>query len=134
MTTLRAHYLTELGIPEYLHAVKKSSVQIIKTRCLLVESKKTRSIFQTDAERDFLYKMLDAIGLKKQDVILIQSTENEVFQVINGYQAKAILLLDAGFSLDLSSSFLMPHPSEILNNEQLKREAWEVLKKVKKCL
>ncbi len=41
-------------------------------------------------------------------------------------------------SKDLKSSsahhFIAHHPSEILVNEQLKRETWEILKKIKACL
>jgi len=44
------------------------------------------------------------------------------------------LLMSKGLTSSSEQHFSTYHPSEILVNEQLKREAWEVLKNLKQCL
>ncbi|MDB2589774.1 hypothetical protein N9345_01535 [Candidatus Thioglobus sp.] len=137
MSTLRARYLNALDIPEYLYTPKRvdtANTQLIQTRCLVVETQCSKSICEPGEVQDFLYKMLSAVGLAKKYVVCIKSKPDAVLQEISKYNAQTILLLDTKVSLVKDKVFSMQHPSNILKNEQLKREAWEVLKQVKVCL
>lgn len=137
MTTLRSRYLSALDIPEYLHLCKNAeglAPQPANVQCLVVETEHTESMCQSGVAQDFLYKMLSAIGLDKQDIICIQSPANQVPQVLSKYKAQVVLAMDTQVPLTHDNMFFIHHPSDILKNEQLKREAWEVLKKVKICL
>lgn len=105
-----------------------------------------------------LRKMLAAIGLQPQDVHLscwlktqrplTMPSREEIFQAAASVrqdwqqsQAKAMLLLgDVFYRDDLkqqilkivgdSPVFVIPHPSKILENQSLKRPAWEVLQQL----
>lgn len=137
MSTLRARYLNALDIPEYLYTTKRADTanpQSIQTRCLVVETQCSKSICEPGEVQDFLYKMLSAVGLAKKDVVCIKSKPDAALQEISKYTAQTILLMDTRVSLVKDKVFSMHHPSDILKNEQLKREAWEVLKQVKACL
>jgi hypothetical protein len=137
VSTHRARYLNALDIPEYLYATKSvdaSNSQPIQTRCLVVETQCAKSICEPGEVQDFLYKMLSAVGLAKKDVICIKSQSDAVLQEISKYNAQTILLMDTKVSLVKDKFFSMRHPSDVLKNDQLKREAWEVLKQVKACL
>lgn len=137
MTTLRSRYLSALDIPEYLHLGKNTedlAPELVKVQCLVIETECAESMCQSGAAQDFLYKMLLAIGLDKQDIVCIQSPSNQVSQVLSKYKAQVVLVMDAQVPLTHEKMFAIHHPSDILKNEQLKREAWEVLKKVKACL
>lgn len=137
MSTLRSHYLTTLGIAEYLHRGKNTEElvsQTIKVRCLVVETECAESIRHSAAAQEFLYTMLLAIGLDKQDIICIQSSVNQIPQDIGKYDAEVVLVMDDHISPTNSKMFTIPHPSDILKNEALKRTAWEALKQVKVCL
>jgi len=137
VSTLRARYLKALDIPEYLYASKSvdsSNPAPIQTRCLVVETQCSKSICEPGEVQDFLYKMLSAVGLAKKDVICIKSQSDEISQEIGKYDAQTILLMDTRVSIVKDKVFSMRHPSDVLKNEQLKREAWEVLKQVKACL
>lgn len=138
MTTLRSHYLNALGIAEYLHAprniVDLPNVKVVQIQCLVVEFKNPGSICKAGAQQDFLYKMLSAIGVNKKEVICIEVDADNFSQEISKYKSKAILLMGSGFKSIATNSFVMHHPNDILKNEQLKRDTWEVLKQVKICL
>jgi hypothetical protein len=137
MLSLRSQYLNALNIPEYLHATKIGpplNTQPIVIKCLVIEAKNSNSIGSLGATQDFLYKMLLAIGLQKTDVRCVTTNADNLVQEVSKYKAQVILLLDEQFSLRADGVFTINHPSEILKNERLKREAWEVLKQVKICL
>jgi len=137
VSTLRARYLNALDIPEYLYTTKgvdTSNPAPIQTRCLAVETQCSKSICEPGEVQDFLYKMLSAVGLAKKDIICIKSESDSVLQEISKYNAQTILLMDTKVSLVKDKVFSMRHPSDVLKDEQLKREAWEVLKQVKVCL
>ena len=137
MLSSRSQYLKALNIPEYLYATATKShlnTQPIAIKCLVIEAENVNSICSVSPAQEFLYKMLSAIGLQKNDVLCINANTNSFIQEVSKYKTQAILLLDQQFSLDADGVFSIHHPSEILKNEQLKREAWEVLKQVKICL
>lgn len=137
MLSSRSQYLKALNIPEYLYATATKShlnAQPIVIKCLVIEAENVNSICSVSPAQEFLYKMLSAIGLQKNDILCINANTNNFVQEVSKYKTQAILLLDEQFSLDADDVFNIHHPGEILKNEQLKREAWEVLKQVKICL
>ena len=137
MLALRSHYLTTLGIDEYLYHDKNTedlALQTIKVRCLVVETECAESVQHSASAQEFLYTMLLAIGLDKKDIICIQSGANQILQDIGKYYPEVILVMDGRISPANNKMFTIPHPSDILKNEALKRVAWEVLKQVKACL
>ncbi|HIB30956.1 MAG TPA: hypothetical protein EYO25_03110 [Candidatus Thioglobus sp.] len=137
MLSVRSQYLNALNIPEYLHCAKENPVKQVKLtsiKCLVVEMDTQDSICNTGEAQVFLFKMLGAIGLQEDQVACIKATPDTLIQKISTYDASVILLTDQRLTLTKKSVFNMLHPSEVLKNDQFKREAWEMLKQVKKCL
>ena len=134
---LRSRYLEALGVPEFLYAEEKSEdidVQKINTLCLVIETQNSRSFCQAGKYQDFLLKMLSAIGLQQQDVNCISINTDDLSRTLGQYNAKTVLLMSKDLKSSSEQQFIAHHPSEILVNEQLKRETWEVLKRIKACL
>jgi predicted nucleotide-binding protein (sugar kinase/HSP70/actin superfamily) len=134
---LRSRYLEALGVPEFLYAEEKSEdidVQKINTLCLVIETQNSRSFCQAGKYQDFLLKMLGAIGLQQQDVNYISINADDLSRTLGQYNAKTVLLMSKDLKSSSAHHFIAHHPSEILVNEQLKRETWEVLKEIKACL
>ena len=134
---LRSRYLDALNVPEFLYVQTKTedrSTIKIDTRCLVVETENSRSFCQPGKSQDFLLKMLSAIGLKQDDIKCISINVDDLSRTLAEYNAKTVLLMSEGLSVSSVHHFSTHHPGAILTNEQLKREAWEVLKKIKACL
>ena len=134
---LRSRYLDAFGVPEFLYVQTKTvdlSANKIDTRCLVVETENARSFCQPGKYQDFLLKMISAIGLSKDDIQCISINADDLSRTLAEYNAKTVLLMSEGLSVSSAHHFSTHHPSAILTNEQLKREAWEVLKKIKVCL
>jgi len=134
---LRSCYLEALGVPEFLYAKDKSEdfdAQKINTLCLVIETQNSRSFCQDGKYQDFLLKMLSAIGLQQQDVNYISINADDLSRTLGQYNAKTVLLMSKDLKSSSEQHFVARHPSEILINEQLKRETWEILKKIKACL
>ncbi len=137
MLSVRSQYLNALNIPEYLHHAKENPVKQVKLtsiKCLVVEMDTQDSICNTGEAQVFLFKMLGAIGLQEDQSACIKATPDTLIQKISTFDATVILLTDQRLTLTKKGVFNMLHPSEVLKNDQFKREAWEVLKQVKKCL
>ena len=132
---LRNNYLEALGIPEFLYT-KNDSDPKIKTsvQCLLVETSPEESFCEPGDSKDLLAKMLSSIGLSlnKTTSILIQSSDLE--ESIKNHPASVVLVMGESINYKSDNLFFTHHPRDILKNPALKREAWEVLKRVKKCL
>ena len=134
---LRSRYLEALGVPEFLYAKEESEgidAQKIDTLCLVIETQNSRSFCQTGKYQEFLLKMLGAIGLQQQDVNCISINADDLSRTLGQYNAKTVLLMSKDLKPSSEQHFIAHHPSEILVNEQLKRETWEVLKQIKACL
>jgi predicted nucleotide-binding protein (sugar kinase/HSP70/actin superfamily) len=134
---LRSRYLEALGVPEFLYDEDKFEdvdAKKINTLCLVIETQNSRSFCQTGKYQDFLLKMLSAIGLQQQDVNCISINADDLSRTLGQYNAKTVLLMSKYLKSSSEQHFIAHHPSEILVNEQLKRETWEVLKKIKACL
>jgi len=134
---LRSRYLEALGVPEFLYAKEENEgidAQKIDTLCLVIETQNSRSFCQTGKYQEFLLKMLGAIGLQQQDVNCISINADDLSRTLGQYNAKTVLLMSKDLKPSSEQHFIAHHPSEILVNEQLKRETWEVLKQIKACL
>ncbi len=134
---LRSRYLEAIGVPDFLYIQTESedlNAQKITTQCLVIETSNTHSFCLNGKTRDFLLKMLEAVGLTKDDIHCISINADDLSRTLSGYNAKTVLLMSEGLKPSSEQHFITHHPSEILTNEKLKREAWEVLKKIKACL
>ncbi|MCS5586353.1 MAG: hypothetical protein NZ702_02505 [Gammaproteobacteria bacterium] len=134
---LRSRYLEALGVPDFLYDEDKTEdldVQKISTHCLVIETQNSRSFCQAGKYQDFLLKMLGAIGLQQEDVNFISISVDDLSRTLGQYNAKTVLLMSKDLNPSSEQHFVAHHPSEVLMNEQLKRETWEVLKKIKACL
>jgi len=134
---LRSRYLEVLGVPDFLYDEDKTedlNVQKISTHCLVIETQNSRSFCQAGKYQDFLLKMLGAIGLQQEDVNFISISVDDLSRTLGQYNAKTVLLMSKDLNPSSEQHFVAHHPSEVLMNEQLKRETWEVLKKIKACL
>ncbi|CAC9602468.1 hypothetical protein [uncultured Gammaproteobacteria bacterium] len=137
MLSIRSQYLNALNIPEYLHVVKDTPQKVsipLSIDCLVVELENQNSICIAGETQDFLFKMLSAIGLQQKNIICIKASPNTLLDQIANYHARTILLTHPQLTLNTSNVFSMLHPSEVLKDDKLKRDAWEVLKQVKVCL
>jgi len=136
MTTgLRQEHLRALGIPEFLYLVNEiTPVKQQLDKCLVIETREEHSFCQSGQSYDLLEKMLGAIGLSMSDVKCVRATNSTLFSVIESNPAEAILIMDKALKSTLDNVFMTFHPYDIINNSALKREAWEVLKELKKCL
>jgi hypothetical protein len=132
---LRNEYLEALDIPEFLYN-KNESIPRTKTgvQCLLVETSPERSFCEPGDTKNLLAKMLSSIGLSLNNTISISIQSGDLEENIKSHSARVVLVM--GESIDSMSDniFSTHHPRDILKNPALKREAWEVLKMVKKCL
>jgi hypothetical protein len=133
---LRQDYLKTLGIPEFLYAAdeRDNEITALATCLVVVESEQEHSFCQSGQSYDFLEKMLGAIGLSMSDVKCVSATNSTLSSVIEDNPAKAVLIMDKALKSTIGQTFTTCHPYEIISNPALKREAWEVLKEVKKCL
>ena len=132
---LRNDYLEALDIPEFLYN-KNESIPRTKTgvQCLLVETSPERSFCEPGDTKNLLAKMLSSIGLSLNNTISISIQSGDLEENIKSHSARVVLVM--GESIDSMSDniFSTHHPRDILKNPALKREVWEVLKKVKECL
>jgi len=101
----RNNYLEALGIPDFLYS-------------------------QSNSEK----KVMTSIDLTLSNVCLMSIEKDNLDECIRANPAKAVLVMGSEVNSDLSFLFSTHHPRDILKNNKLKREVWEVLKKVKLCL
>jgi hypothetical protein len=78
--------------------------------------------------------MLSSIGLSLNNTTSISIQSGDLEESIKSHPAKAVLVMGEAINSKSDNLFSTHHPRDILKNPALKREAWEVLKKVKKCL
>ena len=132
---LRNDYLEALNIPEFLYN-KSDSIPSAETivQCLLVETSPEKSFCEPGDTKDLLSKMLSSIGLSINNTTSISIQSGDVEENINAHPARVVLVMGEFINSKSDNLFSTHHPREILKNPELKREAWEVLKKVKKCL
>ena len=132
---LRNEYLEALDIPEFLYN-NNESIPRTKTcvQCLLVETSSERSFCEPGDTKNLLAKMLSSIGLSLNNTTSISIQSRELEKNIKAYPARVVLVMGESINSKSDNLFSTLHPRDILENPSLKREVWEVLKKVKQCL
>jgi len=132
---LRNEYLEALDIPEFLYNKNDSIPRIeISVQCLLVETSPEKSFCEPGDSKNLLAKMLSSIGLSLKNTTSISIQSSDLEKSIKNHPARVILVMGESINSKSDNLFSTHHPRDILKNPVLKREAWEVLKKVKKCL
>ena len=132
---LRSEYLEALDIPEFLYNKNDSISRVeISVQCLLVETSPEKSFCEPGDSKNLLVKMLSSIGLSLNNTTSISIQSSDLEKSIKNHPARVILVMGESINSKSDNLFSTHHPRDILKNPVLKREAWEVLKKVKKCL
>ena len=132
---LRNDYLEALDIPEFLYNKNDSIPRTkISVQCLLVETSPERSFCEPGDSKNLLVKMLSSIGLSLNNTTSISIQSGDLEESIQSHTARVVLVMGESINSKSDNLFSTYHPRDILKNPALKREAWEVLKKVKKCL
>ena len=132
---LRDQYLEALGIPDFLYSKiesKNSSEPLLKL--LIVEVGSQDSFCSKGDSQNLLIKMLASIDLNIKSAQLVSLEKNLIDEYIKNNPSEAVMIMGSSYESIKSDIFLMHHPRDILKNSSLKRESWEILKKVKKCL
>jgi len=132
---LRNEYLEALGIPDFLYSKiesKNSPEPLLKL--LIIEVGAQDSFCSKGDSQNLLIKMLASIELSIKSAQLISLEENLIDEHIKNNPSEAVLLMGSSYKSTKSDIFLMHHPRNILKDSSLKRESWEILKKVKQCL
>ena len=132
---LRNDYLEALDIPEFLYNKNESIPRAkIGVQCLLVETSPERSFCEPGESKNLLAKMLSSIGLSLNNTTSISIQSDDLEESIKSHSARVVLVMGELINSKPDNLFSTHHPRDILKNPDLKRDAWEVLKKVKKCL
>jgi len=132
---LRNKYLEALDIPEFLYNKNDSIPRIeIRAQCLLVETSPEKSFCEPGDSKNLLAKMLFSIGLSLNNTTSISIQSGDLEESIKTHTARVVLVMGESINSKSDNLFSTHHPRDILKNPALKREVWEVLKKVKKCL
>ena len=132
---LRNDYLEALDIPEFLYNKNDSipNAEII-VQCLLVETSPDKSFCEPGDTKNLLAKMLSSIGLSLNNTTSISIQSVDLEEKIKTHPASVVLVMGELINSKSDNLFSTHHPRDILRNPALKREVWEVLKKVKKGL
>ena len=132
---LRNKYLEALDIPEFLYNNNDSIPRVeISVQCLLVETNPEKSFCEPGDTKNLLAKMLSSIGLSLKNTTSISIQSSDLEESIKSHPARVVLVMGESTNSKSDNLFSTYHPRDILKNPALKREVWEVLKKVKKCL
>jgi len=132
---LRNDYLEALDIPEFLYNKNDSIPRTkISVQCLLVETSPEGSFCEPGDTKNLLAKMLSSIGLSLNNTTSISIQSGDLEESIKSHTARVVLVMGESINSKSDNLFSTHHPRDILRNPALKREVWEVLKKVKKCL
>ena len=132
---LRNQYLEALGIPDFLYSKiesKNSSEPLLKL--LIVEVGSQDSFCSKGDSQNLLIKMLESIGFSIKSAQLVSLEKNLIDEYIKNNPSEVVMVMGSSYESNKSALFLMQHPRDILKNPTLKRESWEILKKVKQCL
>ena len=132
---LRNEYLEALNIPEFLYN-KNDAIPRIKAsvQLLLVETSPEKSFCKPGDSKNLLVKMLSSIGLSLDNTHSISIQSGDLEESIKNNPARVVLVMGESIKYKSDNLFFTYHPRDILKNTALKREAWEILKKVKQCL
>lgn len=131
--TTREKYLKALDIDDFLY-LENNNIKETTIKCLIIEPIMQNSFCDKSQSYDLLKKMLSAIDIKIQDVICMQATNETLEQLITKNKTKCILVMGDLIKLDIKNIFYTYHPQEVIANAKLKRDVWNVLKNLQKCL
>jgi DNA polymerase III psi subunit len=135
MSPDRDQYLEALGIPAFLYSSEGSEVLVQdRFKLLVVELNSQDSFCHAGASQALLEKMLMSIGIGLNECSLLSIDKSKIDDFIQGHSSELILFMNSSIAAEGKTLFVTHHPKDIINNPQLKRESWEVLKKVKLCL
>ena len=132
---LRNKYLESLGIPDFLYSkieLNKSPEQT--TKLLIIEVGVQDSFCPKGDSQNLLTKMLESIGFSINNAQLVSLEKNLIDEYIKNNPSEVVMVMGSSYESNKSPLFFMHHPRDILKNSTLKRESWEILKKVKQCL
>ena len=131
----RNDYLEALNIPEFLYN-KNDAIPMTKAsvQCLLIETSPENSFCEPGDTKNLLAKMLSSIDLSLNNTTSISIQSGDLEESIKTHPTRVVLVMGGSINLKSDNLFFTHHPRDILKNIALKREVWEVLKKVKKCL
>jgi hypothetical protein len=131
----RNDYLEALGIPDFLYSKVDSTSSISSPLSIMVLELSSKDSFcEAGNTRDLLVKMLASIGLDLNSAHLASIEKSNLDSFIADNPAQVVLVMDSTFKSDKSSLFSTYHPRDVIKDSHLKRETWEILKKVKQCL
>ena len=131
----RNDYLEALGIPDFLYSKVDSTSSISSPISIMVLELSSKDSFcEAGNTRDLRVKMLASIGLDLNSVHLASIEKSNLDSFIADNPAQVVLVMDSTFKSDKSSLFSTYHPRDVIKDSHLKRETWEILKKVKQCL
>lgn len=131
----RNDYLEALGIPDFLYSKVDSTSSISSPLGIIVLELSSKDSFcEAGKTRDLLVKMLASIGLDLNSVHQASIEKSNLDSFIADNPAQVVLVMDSTFKSDKSSLFSTYHPRDVIKDSHLKRETWEILKKVKQCL
>jgi len=132
---LRSEYLEALGIPDFLYSkIKPKKIPVLLLKILVVEVGSQESFCIKGDSQKLLIKMLASIDFDIKHAHLVSLDKTQIDEYIKNNPAEVVVVMDSSYEPSKPAIFLMDHPRDILKNSNLKRESWEVLKKVKKCL
>ena len=129
----RSNYLEALGMPDFLYS-SVGSEATENAKLLVLEVSSEDSFCESGASQDLLFKMLASISLSLNECDLISIDKSEMNRFIQEHSSDLMLIMDSSLSVTGESLFVTHHPKEIIKNPMLKRDSWEILKKVKSCL
>ena len=129
----RSNYLEALGIPDFLYS-SVGSEATENAKLLVLEVGAEDSFCESGVSQDLLFKMLASIGLSSNECDLISIDKSEMNRFIQDHSSDLMLIMDSSLSVTGQSLFVTHHPKEIIKNPILKRDSWDILKKVKSCL
>ena len=131
----RNDYLEALGIPDFLYSKVDSTSSISSPLSIMVLELSSKDSFcEAGKTRDLLVKMLASIDLDLNSAHLASIEKSNLDSFIADNPAQVVLVMDSTFKSDKSSLFSTYHPRDVIKDSHLKRETWEILKKVKQCL
>ncbi|MDA9801004.1 hypothetical protein N9C88_01040 [Candidatus Pseudothioglobus singularis] len=131
----RNDYLEALGIPDFLYSKVNPTSSISSPLSIMVLELSSKDSFcEAGNTQDLLVKMLASIGLDLNSVHLASIEKSNLDSFIADNPAQVVLVMDSTFKSDKSSLFSTYHPRDVIKDSHLKRETWEILKKVKQCL
>ena len=132
---LRNKYLDALGIPDFLYSkIELNNSRELPIKLLIVEVGAQGSLLSKGDSQNLLMKMLESIDFSIKNAHLVSLEKNLIDEYIKNNPSEVVILMGTSYESNKSALFLMHHPRDILKNPTLKRESWEILKKVKQCL